>query len=335
MKRGYSLEEMEHSVADVLIICSTYNQEKYIGDALRGFISQKTDFPFQVLVHDDASTDATPQIIRDFESKYPEIIKGVYEEQNQYSLGNFHWYNEYLERSAARYIALCEGDDYWVDPCKLQKQFDAMSKCSECNFCITNALLMDAGSGELIGKMMPRNKRDESILSRGPLLDPEDMMSLEFIPTATFFADRRTWLKEPKCPSGALSGDRAHQLYLASSGTSIYLEDCTAVAWVNAQGSAMASWNVDRSARIASIEKYVKLYDHFNRYTDDKFADVVRSFRDDKVLSLMYAQGSKRLLPFDRAWAAASRRGSRYCLLLILLHIAPGLVTRLWERQVG
>ena len=81
MKRGYSLEEMEHSVADVLIICSTYNQEKYIGDALRGFISQKTDFPFQVLVHDDASTDATPQIIRDFESKYPEIIKGVYEEQ--------------------------------------------------------------------------------------------------------------------------------------------------------------------------------------------------------------------------------------------------------------
>ncbi len=335
MKYGYSLEEMEHSDAEVLVICSTYNQEKYIGDALDGFVSQEADFVFHVLVHDDASTDATPQIVREYEANYPEIIKGIYEEQNQYRLGNYHWYNDYLEKSTARYIALCEGDDYWIDPHKLQKQFDAMSKCSECNFCITNALLMDAGSGELIGKMMPRNKRDESILSRGPLLDSEDMMSLEFIPTATFFADRRMWLREPRCPKDAFSGDRAHQLYLASTGTSIYLEDCTAVYRVNAQGSAMVSWNFDRSARIASIEKYVKLYDHFNRYTDDKFADTVQPFRDDKVLSLMYAQGSRELLPFNRALAAASERGAKYCFLLALLYVAPGLVARLWERQVG
>ena len=108
----------------VSICCLTFNHEKYINECLNGFIIQKTNFPFEVLIHDDASTDNTANIIRKYESDYPEIIKPIYQSVNQYSKGirvntvfNF-------SRARGKYIALCEGDDYWFDPYKLQKQVD-------------------------------------------------------------------------------------------------------------------------------------------------------------------------------------------------------------------
>ena len=69
----------------VSVLCATYNQEQYIADALQGFVDQKTDFPFEVIVHDDASTDRTADIIREYEKKYPEIIKPIYQTENQFS----------------------------------------------------------------------------------------------------------------------------------------------------------------------------------------------------------------------------------------------------------
>lgn len=111
----------------VAIRCLTYNQEKYIHDTLEGFVMQKTDFPFVAIVHDDASNDGTANIIRDYAEKYPEIIIPIIETENQYSkhdgsLGRIM--NKACEETGAKYYASCEGDDYWTDPYKLQKQVD-------------------------------------------------------------------------------------------------------------------------------------------------------------------------------------------------------------------
>ncbi len=108
----------------VNISCMTYNHEVYIEEALKGFVMQKTNFPFCALVIDDASTDGTAEIIRQYEQKYPEIIKGVYLTENHYSIkkSKIPYYRPWRERS--KYIAICEGDDYWTDPLKLQKQVD-------------------------------------------------------------------------------------------------------------------------------------------------------------------------------------------------------------------
>ncbi len=111
----------------VAIKCATYNHEPYIRDALEGFVMQKTNFPFVAIVHDDASTDGTPDIIREYAAKYPDIIKPIYETENQYSKrdGSLRRImNAAVEASGAKYVALCEGDDYWTDPLKLQKQVD-------------------------------------------------------------------------------------------------------------------------------------------------------------------------------------------------------------------
>ncbi len=111
----------------VAIRCITYNHEAYIRDALEGFIMQKTNFPFVAIVHDDASTDGTADIIREYAAKYPDIIKPIYETENQYSkhdgsLGRIM--TAACEATGAKYIAMCEGDGYWTDPLKLQKQVD-------------------------------------------------------------------------------------------------------------------------------------------------------------------------------------------------------------------
>ena len=124
---------------EVSVVCNAYNHEKYIRSALEGFAMQKTSFPFEVLVHDDASTDRTAEIIREYEIKYPDIIKPIYSTENQYSKNDGSLSQIQNGRVQGKYIALCEGDDYWTDPLKLQKQYDLLESHPEIDICATAA----------------------------------------------------------------------------------------------------------------------------------------------------------------------------------------------------
>lgn len=108
----------------VSICCMTYNHAAFVRQCLDGFMMQKCSFNFEVLIHDDASTDGTQDIIREYEMKYPDVIKPIYQKENQYSKGIDPGLKYNAPRAKGKYIALCEGDDYWTDPYKLQKQVD-------------------------------------------------------------------------------------------------------------------------------------------------------------------------------------------------------------------
>ncbi|MBR5328446.1 MAG: glycosyltransferase [Paludibacteraceae bacterium] len=114
----------------VAVHCLVYNHEPYLRDCFEGFVMQQTNFPFVAIVHDDASTDGSAAIVREYENKYPHIFKPIYEESNLYSQVGFEGINQVMntaiDASGAKYIAMCEGDDYWTDPLKLQKQVDFM-----------------------------------------------------------------------------------------------------------------------------------------------------------------------------------------------------------------
>ncbi|WP_298973438.1 glycosyltransferase [uncultured Psychrobacter sp.] len=112
----------------VSIVCITYNHERYIRDALNGFLMQKTDYPFEVLIHDDASKDNTADIIRDYEQRYPNIIKPIYQTENQYSKGIKISPTFNFPRAQGDYIALCEGDDFWTCSDKLSRQVSFLRK---------------------------------------------------------------------------------------------------------------------------------------------------------------------------------------------------------------
>lgn len=124
------------------IRCTVYNHEPYLRQCLDGFIMQKTNFTFEAIVHDDCSTDKSIAIIKEYAEKYPHIIKPIYEKENQYSKHDgslTHIMNNAISPSA-KYIALCEGDDYWTDPYKLQKQVDFMEAHPEYSMCFHNAI---------------------------------------------------------------------------------------------------------------------------------------------------------------------------------------------------
>ena len=96
---------------------------------------QKTTFPFEYLIHDDASTDDTADIIREYEIRYPDIIKPIYQTENQYSKKIYIVENIQLPIAQGKYIAICEGDDYWTDPLKLQKQVDFLDTHPDYTLC--------------------------------------------------------------------------------------------------------------------------------------------------------------------------------------------------------
>ena len=122
----------------VSIVTLAYNHGKYIRQCLEGFVMQVTDFPFEVIIHDDASTDDTAEIIREYEQKYPDIIKPIYQTENQYSKGVAIGATFLYPNAKGKYIAECEGDDWWTDPHKLQKQVDYMESHPKCSMCCTN-----------------------------------------------------------------------------------------------------------------------------------------------------------------------------------------------------
>ena len=120
----------------VSICCITYNHGKYIKKAIDSFLAQKRDFDIEILINDDASTDDTADIIREYEKKYPDIIKPIYHDENMYSKGVTNPSGVYnFPRASGEYIAMCEGDDYWCDDEKLRMQVDILDKNKDISFC--------------------------------------------------------------------------------------------------------------------------------------------------------------------------------------------------------
>ncbi|MBK2297078.1 MULTISPECIES: glycosyltransferase family 2 protein [Francisella] len=106
------------------VYCATYNHEKYISQAIDSFLMQETDFPFEIIINDDCSKDNTAKIVSEYYAKYPNIIRPIFQTENQNSIGLTPFVDIMMPISKGRYIATCEGDDYWTDPLKLQKQVD-------------------------------------------------------------------------------------------------------------------------------------------------------------------------------------------------------------------
>jgi len=125
------------------VCCIAYNHEPYIVRCLEGIMAQQTTFKFEVIVHDDASTDNSAAIIHQYASRYPDIIKPIYQTENQYSK-RFGIIREIMKPYLrGKYIAMCECDDYWIDPFKLQKQVDYMEAHPDCTMTFHNAFKLN------------------------------------------------------------------------------------------------------------------------------------------------------------------------------------------------
>lgn len=141
----------------VSVFVFAYNHQAYLGRCLDGIVSQQTNFPFEVIVHDDASTDETSRIIEDYQQTYPDLITVIQQSENQFS--KCHWLHKHLLPEArGKYIALVEGDDYWVNPSKLELQYRCLEENKQALLCVHPVEWVDF-SGNPLGKTTPISKK--------------------------------------------------------------------------------------------------------------------------------------------------------------------------------
>ncbi|MFR5732241.1 MAG: glycosyltransferase family 2 protein [Clostridium sp.] len=132
----------------VSVCCITYNQASYIRDALEGFVNQQTDFAYEVLIHDDASSDGTAEIIREYAEQYPDLIFSILQTENQYSKGLTNVSGTFnFPRARGKYIAMCEGTTTGPMMPKLQKQVDYLEANPGCSLCFPQRKDRGAGKG--------------------------------------------------------------------------------------------------------------------------------------------------------------------------------------------
>lgn len=259
----------------VSICCITYNQENYIRDALDGFLKQKTNFKYEIIVHDDASTDNTAKIIKEYEDKYPDIIKPIYQTENQYQQGKRVSIPVY-RKAEGKYIAVCEGDDYWTNENKLQSQVDYMEAHSDCSFCFHNAIVLDE-LNKTKRKFVPYNKNAKKYLKKDNKYNVGELELLEFIPTASFMFRTKNFKNMPEWYAKCYVGDWALKLVMTSFGYAYYMDDVMCVYRKNAIGS-VTNKNVSKEKEstkgkleiLAKKEEFINLIDDFtkNRYKD-------------------------------------------------------------------
>lgn len=157
------------SKVKLTVYCLTYNHEKYIRQTLESFLSQRTKYKFKVIVHDDASTDNTQCIIKEYANRYPDIIEPILQTENQFSQGIDVVRQFILPNIEGDYIATCEGDDYWIDEKKLDKQIDFLEGHDEYSACVHNSVFYNTRTKEK--KPFNLNVEDECDIELKDVID--------------------------------------------------------------------------------------------------------------------------------------------------------------------
>ncbi len=278
---------MNSSQIKVSVVCNAYNHEKYIRKCLESLVMQRTTFDYEILVHDDASTDGTADIIREFEQKYPDLIKPIYQTENQYSKGGVSRFQ--YPRVKGEYIAFCEGDDYWTDELKLQKQFDALETHPEVDMCAHTAIKVSEDGEMVLETIAPRKEEciipvEDVILGDGGFLATNSLMYRASIIQGNEFEFRKYWRIDYTLQiCGALRGGI---LYLA--------EVMSAYRWLS-MGSWTAHQIADKSKRKTTFDKKNKMLELFNEETEYRYANTVEQKMLEVGYSYYYSNGPYKL----------------------------------------
>lgn len=231
----------------VSVVCTAFNHESFIEDALKSFLLQKTDFPFEVIVHDDASTDKTAAIINYYAKKYPLIVKPILQIENQYTINGHIPSLNTIEAAKGKYIAFCEGDDFWLTTNKLQNQYDALEANVKSSLCFTPSLELDE-STQVTSIICFHYKKRANIPASSAIIGRGGYM-----PTASLFfrAEYSKYIIE-HAKSWAI-GDFFIQSYLALAGEVVYLPTTSCVYRRNTESSWTNTQKAKHQRRAYSI----------------------------------------------------------------------------------
>lgn len=273
----------------VSVVCTVFNHERYIRQCLDSLLSQKTDFKYEILIHDDASTDKSADIIEEYAERYPDKIIPVLQTKNQYSQG-INPTNILLKRARGKYIAICEGDDFWTSEEKLQKQVDFMEKNPEYSLCV-HAAYYAHENGKLDTKFLFKAYEIGKTVSTEEILRGWNFATNSIL----YRSDSRKSLDIPyrgKCENG----DFAILVYLSLQGKVYYMPDCMSAYRVNSVGSLNWGWNRDAEKYAQARREFANMLRRIDAYTKCKYHETIAECIEKVELSAYYATGDLKSL---------------------------------------
>lgn len=278
---------------DILVSVAmiTYKHQQFIAEAIESIVAQKASFRFQLIIGEDRSPDNTRQICEEYAAKYPDIVVLLPSDKNYGMIGNF---TRTLAACKGKYIALCEGDDYWTDEHKLQRQVDFLEQHPDFSLCFSDIGTINADGSEH-PRTFPEWTKDvvtiEDVVRRGYV----------FIPTATLVFRNILPNPMPEFYHKVISGDIALHLMLLDKGKGKMLPGKTAVYRMHEGGITKSKDHQEQ----ALIKQY-QLYEEANEYLEHRYDKVFREqlFKMSKTI-LIY--GSK-----DKSWGEKLARLRKY-----------------------
>ena len=274
----------------VSILMMTYNHHEYIGKAIDGALEQKTDFPYRLIIHDDASPDGTGDIIREYADHHPDVIVPLIERENQYSQGKIGGFDLLTLLKDSTYLAICEGDDFWCDPDKLQKQVDYMNAHPECSYCFSNAYDVDS-HGTVI------RERINAASSR--TFTPEEIIQGfdDFPATASVLVRTRDFLTVPmELMTAGQVGDEPLRNYLMTKGNAYCFADKTCCYRVLTPGSWTSRFKEDLTFSLSQDKAICDYYKRFDAYSEGRFhAILVGKYKKHDCVSCLRSLDLRKL----------------------------------------
>lgn len=317
----------------VSIVCTTYNHEKFVTNMLDSLLSQKTNFEYEILIHDDASNDRTQDIIRSYAQKYPDIIKPILQKENQYSKGISPNRTYNYPRMHGKYVAYCEGDDYWSDTNKLQLQYDAMEQHKECSICVHKTQCVSI-SNEKLNREFPPIELNEGIITSQTYIAMELQKTGWLFQTSSYFI-RAEIVQEfsssyvNKYPVG----DLPLVLFSLQKGPCYYIARKMSCYRVDS-GGAMSSLK-SRKESIAHSSKMIDGHKDFDKLTsykyhrDFSFAILSREF-DIELRKKNY-----KALVSPAYKSVLKKIGFKHRMLIYLGTICPAIASYVEEKRYG
>lgn len=287
---------------EISIICNTYNHEKYIAQTLDSFLMQKVNVPFEIQVHDDASTDSTAEILRDYAQKNPDVILLMLQNQNHLALGLKDLAitpERQLPRAKGKYVAFCEGDDYWSDTEKLQLQYDFMEQHPEYSICCHAYSMVD---------------KDGNLIEERYDLDADGVVPIEMLignqllvpHFATLFARRECLQGLGSSFLGKHCSDMILRLYCQAQKPIYYLNRNMSCYRRFTENSWTVKVGQNREKFLAVLKDNAAFLERYDAYTEGRYSEAIRNELTHRRFEIALLEGDYRAARKNPAYREAS-----------------------------
>ena len=250
---------------DVSVLVISYNHEKFIEECLESVLRQKTDFSFEILIHDDASSDRTQNIIKRYQLQYPGVIKTVLQKENQFKKGRTHPDEFLFPLIKGKYVCIIEGDDCWCDEYKLQKQFEAMEVQKGCSICVHKTQSIDS-EGRKLNQVLGERVFLEGVIPRLDMFKIYFQQNEWVFQTGSYFMRSEIFLDRPCFWSEFYVGDLPMVLWFVHNGDFYFIDEIMSCYGRFSEGSA-TNLNREKEYAVQKAETNARGLIAFNEYT--------------------------------------------------------------------